>query len=264
MLHILKEACVRVRDSIKGMIGSIDAAQAYRVGAGGDISRKIDIVAEEVAINTFKEFGLKYTVIAEEAGEVRLGNDEGYILLDAVDGTTNAIRGFPFVCCSIAYSNGYRLCDVAYASIIDLINGDLYHASKGSGAYCNEERIHVNASSYIIGINLSGASNEIIDRVKPVLNKSNHIRHLGANALELCLLAKGLMDAYIDLRGKLRVTDIAAAYLIVREAGGLMIGSDGSILDTTLSINERISFVAAASSRILEELAEDLQIRLKV
>ncbi|MEM4274352.1 MAG: inositol monophosphatase family protein [Candidatus Nitrosocaldaceae archaeon] len=263
MLDILKDACIRVRESVKDMIGMKEAGEALGRGAGGDISRKIDIVAENVAINTFKEAGLRCTVIAEEAGEVRLGDDDGYIILDAIDGTTNAIRGFPFTCCSIAYSSGYRF-DIKYSAIIDLINGDMYYSSKNNGAYLNGKRINVKASSYIIGINLSGASNRVIDMVKPILNKSNHLRHLGANALELCFFANGLMDAYIDLRGKLRVTDLAAAYLIVNEAGGIIINEDGSMLDASLSINERLSFIAAANRSILEEIADDLNIRLKI
>jgi myo-inositol-1(or 4)-monophosphatase len=264
MLDVLKEACIRVRNNVKGMLGTKEATKAFGRGAGGDISRKIDLTAEEVAINTFKEYGLRCNIIAEEAGEVKLG-DEGYIILDAIDGTANAMRGFPFACCSIAYSDTYRLDDVKHAAIIDLFNGNLYYASKGSGAYCNDRKINVNSSiSYIVGINLSGASNEIIDRVKPILNKSNHIRHLGANALELCLLAEGLMDVYIDLRGKLRVTDMAAAHLIIKEAGGIIIDSNGSILDSSLSINDRISFIAATNKDILEEFANDLNVKLKI
>ena len=264
ILSILKEACINVRNDVKSMLGSKESTQAFGRGAGGDISRKIDLTAEESAINTFKRYDLDCTIIAEEAGEVILG-DNGYIILDAIDGTANAMRGFPFACCSIAYSDTYRMDDVKYGAVINLFNGDLYHASKSGGAYLNDHKINVNSSiSYIVGINLSGATNEIIDKVKPLLNKSNHIRHLGANALELCLLAEGLMDVYVDLRGKLRVTDMAAAHLIVNEAGGIIINSDGSKLDSSLSINDRISFIASANKDILEEVSNDLSIKLKI
>lgn len=264
ILSILKEACINVREEVKELLGSKESMQAFGRGAGGDISRKIDLVAEEAAINTFKKHQLDCRVIAEEAGEVILG-DNGYIILDAIDGTANAMRGFPFACCSIAYSDTYRMGDIKHAAIINLFNGNLYSASKGYGAYLNDKKIDISTTiSYIVGINLSGVENEVIDRVKPLLNKSNHIRHLGANALELCLLAEGLMDAYVDLRGKLRVTDMAAAHLIVNEAGGVIINIDGTKLDSSLSINERISFIAAVNKDILEEISNDLEIKLKI
>lgn len=264
MLDILKEVCINVRKGIKDMIGSKEAAKAYGIGAGGDLSRKIDITAEDIAIDTLTRLNVRCTLIGEEKGIVRLGDEDGYIILDAVDGTTNAIVGFPFTCCSIAYSSTSRLRDVRYASVIDLVNGDLYYASYNDGAYFNGKRIKVNRSSSIIGLNLSGANNKVVDMVKPILNRSNHIRHLGANALELCLFARGLMDAYLDIRGKLRVTDMAAAYLIVREAGGLIVSISGSPLDCNLSLDERISFIAAADRDVLEEIARDLNIVLKI
>lgn len=263
-LSIIKDVCVRVRNKVKGMLGKEEARIEYGRGAGGDISRKIDLIAEEEAINALKEHGLRCKVIAEEAGEIKLG-DDGYIILDAIDGTTNAIKGFPFACCSIAYARDYSISSIEHAAVIDLYNGDIYYSSRGSGAYVNGKSISVSkVRSNIIGLNLSGVSNDIIDKVKPLLNKANHIRHLGANALELCFLAKGLFDAYIDLRNKLRVTDMAAALLIAKEAGGVIIDANGSNLDYDLSIDNRISFIAAADHNILESIARDLDISLKV
>ncbi len=265
ILSILKIACIRVRENIKDLLGTKEGAKPFHRGAGGDISRKIDLLAEEIVINTLKEYNLSCTLISEEIGELRLGNNENYVILDSIDGTTNAINGFPFSCCSIAYSTGYRLADVKYSAIINLFNNDLYYASMGNGAYLNDKRIKVREKpSYIIGANLSGATNDVIDTMKPVLNKSNHIRHLGANALELCLFAEGLMDAYIDIRDKLRITDMAGAYLIVKEAGGIIIDRYGSYLDSSLAISERLSFITAINRAVLEEIANDLNITLKI
>ena len=62
--------------------------------------------------------------------------------------------------------------------------------------------------------------------------------------LEMALFARGLMDIFIDLRIKLRIQDIAAGYLIVKEAGGLLLDADLNPLDADLSYETRVSFIA--------------------
>ena len=59
---------------------------------------------------------------------------------------------------------------------------------------------------------------------------------------------------YIDLRGKIRVTDLAAGYLITKQAGGMLFTPQGESLDSDLSLHNRISFVAAKNREFLEIL----------
>ena len=98
----------------------------------------------------------------------------------------------------------------------------------------------------------------LTERLIPILQEAGHLRHLGANALELCYVADGSIDAFIDLRGKLRTTDFAAAYLIVREAGGWFTAPTGEELDLPLSPQQRASFVASANSSLHRLILERL------
>jgi myo-inositol-1(or 4)-monophosphatase len=91
-------------------------------------------------------------------------------------------------------------------------------------------------------------------RLQPIFEKHNHIRHFGANALEMAFFARGLMDIFIDLRNKIRIQDIAAGYIIVKEAGGLILDANLNPLDTDLSYKTRISFIAAANQKILNDV----------
>jgi myo-inositol-1(or 4)-monophosphatase len=116
-----------------------------------------------------------------------------------------------------------------------------------------------NQDNILVGLNLSGASPENIMRLVNVISNVNHIRHFGANALELCFLARGLIDAYIDIRGKIRATDLAAAYLIVKEAGGKIYSTDGLKFDSILDIKARISFLAVSNEEIYSLLAAYMQ-----
>ena len=87
-----------------------------------------------------------------------------------------------------------------------------------------------------------------------MLKITNHFRHFGANALEVCYVAEGITDAFIDIRGKLRVTDIVASYLILKEAGGTILSPEGNELDIPLEATQRLSFVAASNMSIYNSI----------
>lgn len=256
IIDILKQACLQVHAKTKDLAGTTLANAQMGRGAGGDISRRIDLIAEKTVIDLIRKQGIEFTIIGEECGRID-GNREGYIVMDAIDGTTNAVSGIPFFCCSIAYATDYYLSAVEDAAIIDLARGDLYYASRNKGAFLNDKRIYVKREGHmdsIIGINMSGVKPTIVERLAPIIAQSYHIRQFGANALEMCFLARGFLDAYIDLRGKIRPTDIAAGCLIAKEAGAKMYSSDGSNLESDLDVKTRLSFAAIANDKIREQL----------
>lgn len=276
IVDILKESCNEVYQNTKHLIGTAEGNKKFGRGAGGDISRKIDLDAEKAVIDTIQRYHFKPTIIGEECGRIQ-GKDGGFLIMDAIDGTMNASRGLPFYCCSLAYSIDYRLSSVVDAAVIDLTTGDIYHASKEKGAYWNKDRIYARRSrssrsssnrsqqdfqqDMLIGMNISGISADTINRLSRLISKAIHIRHFGANALELCYFARGLMDAYIDFRGKIRPTDMAAAYLIVNEAGGKIYSDNGSELESELGVNKTLSFMAVIDDHeMYKMLAYDLKI----
>jgi myo-inositol-1(or 4)-monophosphatase len=255
IVDTLKQACKQVYTKTKSLAGTAMASRQMGRGAGGDISHRIDLIAEKTVIDFTRKRGIEATIIGEECG--RIEGRQGYIVIDAIDGTTNAVRGIPFFCCSIAYATDFCLSTMADAAIIDLARGDLYYASKNKGAFLNGKRISVRRESShdsIIGINMSGVNPAIVERLAPIIEESYHIRQFGANALEMCFLARGLLDAYIDLRGKIRPTDIAAGYLIAKEAGAKIYSGDGSSLESDLDVKTRLSYAAVANDKIREQL----------
>src|SRR5215203_681693 len=277
MLDILTEASKNVYSEIKDLLGTIDGGSKISMGAGGDISRKIDIIAENTVLNTIKSNNISPTIVGEECGIVNLNkssssssnnNDEGFLIMDAVDGTTNAIRGLPFSCCSLAFANEFKLSSVIDAVVLDLFTGDNYSASKEKGSFFNNKKIHVKNEDFnsiesledlksfdvLIGTNVSGIPSNILNEISKVLLFSTHIRHFGANALELCYFARGFMDAYIDIREKIRPTDMAAGYLIANEAGGKLYSPNGQELDSDLGLKTKLSFYAVSNKKIFDLL----------
>jgi len=262
-IEILKKACREVYNKTRDLIGTNEGNRKLGIGAGGDWSRKIDIEAENAVISTIKKYNFSPTIIGEECGRI-VGDEKGFLIMDALDGTTNASMGLPFYCCSLAYALGFKLSSVLHATVIDLITGDIYSASKNRGAYMNEDKIHVGTLNrldheLLIGMNISRSSTSQLKVLSNLISLTDHARLLGANALELCYLAKGSLDAYVDLRGKIRATDMAAAYLIVRESGGSIYSSvDGAILDSELEVNSRMSFIAVANDDIYNRISKTI------
>jgi myo-inositol-1(or 4)-monophosphatase len=74
--------------------------------------------------------------------------------------------------------------------------------------------------------------------------------------LNCVFFARGLIDMYMDLRGKIRVTDLAAGYLIATEAGGTLFTPQGESLDSDLSLDNRLSFIAAKNKEFLQLLEQ--------
>ncbi len=261
-IDILKAAASAVFRETRDLIGRPESGVTFGRGAGGDLSSKIDLVAESTVLNTIGKFEFRPTVIGEECGTINGG--DGYLVMDAVDGTTNATRGIPFSCCSLAYATHCNLSSVSDAVIIDLNTGDVYESSVNSGTLMNGIRLRIYdndirqrdkaQNELVVGVNISGMDACSIERVAKIISKCLHVRHLGANALELCFFARGLIDMYIDLRCKIRVTDLAAGYLITKEAGGILFNPQGGYLDSDLSLDNRISFIAAKNREFLQLL----------
>ncbi|MCH8914925.1 MAG: fructose 1,6-bisphosphatase [Thaumarchaeota archaeon] len=263
VIEILREASNRIYENVKDLAGTEHAAGDFGRGAGGDISRNIDIVAEKTVLDYLKEINFECIVLGEECGRVELSdNSKGYIIMDAIDGSANAVRGVPFFCSSLAFATENKLSSITDGVITNLVNGEMYWATKNKGSFFNGKQIKVHNRDpiyKIVGINISGATPDLIRRLQSVFENHNHARHFGANALEMALLARGLIDIFIDFREKIRIQDIAAGYLIVKEAGGLLLDADLNPLDSELSYDTRISFIAAANQKILDEIMSQIK-----
>lgn len=263
VIEILKEVSNQVYQNVKNLAGTADAAGNFGRGAGGDISRRIDIVAEKTVLDYLKKINFECVVLGEECGQVELSsNPKGFLIMDAIDGSANAVRGIPFFCCSLAFATENKLSSVTDAVVTNLSNGDLYWATKGNGAYLNNSKIHVHDKKpvyKIVGINTSGATPKLMEKLQPVFEQHNHTRHFGANALEMAFFAQGLMDIFIDLRDKIRIQDIAAGYFLIKEAGGLILDEKLNLLDSDLSYQTRLSFIAAANKEILNDVMSQVK-----
>jgi len=221
------------------------------IGAGGDVTRFIDKLAEDVAVDILDKSKIKINLLSEEAGFIDRGG-KYTLVLDPIDGTRNAYRGIPFYSVSLAIGKS-KMSDVEYAIVKNIPTGDTFTAEKGHGAFFNNKRIGVPEvphreplSSLALGINF--------DKVTISLAKKNKVRSLGSASLEMCMVAIGALDFYVIGKEYIRVIDIAASTLILREAGGFVKNIYGEELDMSFNLDERSSVVAACSEKIIKEI----------
>ena len=221
------------------------------IGADGSPTSYIDQVAEDVAIRILEKSEERVNLLSEERGFVDFGGSSVFIL-DPVDGTRNAYRGIPFYSVSLAIGTS-KISDIEYGVVKNIPTGDVFTAEKHQGAFLNNTRIRVCEipskhilSSISLGKNYTPRAG--------VLSKKGNVRSYGSASLEMCLVACSALDYYFVGRDILRVVDIAAATLIVREAGGYVKTITGDDLDMEFDVTNRTSVLATCSETLLKDL----------
>jgi myo-inositol-1(or 4)-monophosphatase len=254
-INLLKKIAINVYDVIHPILGSKEAAKKSQRGAGGDISMQIDLLAEQSVIRTLESEKVDILMISEEIGEIYIGNknnaikNQNVLIIDPVDGSNNAARGIPYCSISIAYAIGKRIKDIKKAVVLDLVSKDIYWAVKGEGAYLNDKKIRVSNLDlsdncfFELNLPIKNASTYIA-KLKPIIERFYRIRILGSSALTLCQIAKGSMEVFINLRESNRLVDVAAGFLILKEANGQFFSLGGTEIDHELSIDLKFPFVA--------------------
>jgi fructose-1,6-bisphosphatase/inositol monophosphatase family enzyme len=232
------------------------------MGADGTPTSYIDRVAEDAVLEFMEQNDVQANLLSEEAGFIDRGFDE-VLVIDPVDGTYNAIRGLPFFSISIA-RGGKTLADVSEGLVFNMVSGDYHHAEKGMGAFLNGQPIHTRKpESDMVLMAYMGSSAS--PRTYELAARFRRVRALGAASLDLCAVASGMADAYyleyIPAERSLRIMDIAAGVLILREAGGEAYCPNGKnntqnneILDMPLSLDVRKNIMAVGSNSVLEAM----------
>lgn len=236
-----------LREMADGVAKAVREAAADRfgeelgVGADGTPTKMVDDLAEREILRQVKASRVRLNVLSEEAGYVDLKGDR-LLVVDPIDGTTNAARGIPFYCVSLAVGRK-NLSDVDVGLVQNLCTGDRYEAIAGQGATLNGRRIRVAASKKdgLVAMGLTRGANPDLAKAPGV------VRSFGASALEMCLVASGALDLYHYPKPILRIIDVAASTLIVREAGGVVLDRSGKDLELPLSLVPRFGLTAAAT-----------------
>jgi len=199
-----------------------------------DLVTQTDLESQGVILQMIKEKFPKHSVLAEEEGGYRAGTSEALWIVDPLDGTTNFVHGFPFVCVSIALALAGEL---AVGVVYNPVMNELFCACKGKGAFLNQQSIRVSDQTSLkrsllgtgFSYDLASIKNETMTRFSAFLSASQGIRRPGSAALDLCYVACGIFDGFWEQ--DLQPWDIAAGTVIVQEAGGSVTDFSGASLD---------------------------------
>lgn len=197
-----------------------------------DLVTNIDKNAEEIIVKILKKKYPLHNILTEETEFQQDKSVDFLWVIDPLDGTTNYVHGFPFVCTSIALQkNDETICGVVYNPIMN----ELFYSEKGRGSFCNNKPINVsNHKKLSESILATGFPYDIendernnLDNFNQLIKRCRGIRRPGAAALDLCYVAAGIFDGYWEL--ELFPWDTAAGILILEEAGGKVTKFNDSI-----------------------------------
>lgn len=227
MLNIAVKAARRAGSVISRAARDIESL-TVTTKRPADFVTEIDKAAEEVIIDVIKKAYPEHAILAEESGVT--GKSDYVWIIDPIDGTTNFIHGLPHYAVSIALQHKGQ---VTQAVIFDPAKNELFTATRGRGAFLNEQRIRVtkrtNMRETLIGTGFPFRESDDLEsylRVfRNVSTKTAGLRRGGAAALDMAYVAAGRLDAYWE-KG-IKAWDIAAGSLLVLEAGGLVADMEG-------------------------------------
>jgi myo-inositol-1(or 4)-monophosphatase len=260
-------------EAVKPLVGMEEAGKVVKMGADGTPTKFIDLLAEEKVVEVLEDAERPVTLISEEIGEFKIGKgpSEAVFVVDPLDGTRNAIKNIPAYGISIAVvdpsgtSNSVTdlskltISDVEIGFVKNFATGDIYNAQKGMGAFLNGNKIspspRTDVSGSSIGAYIYRAEMSKIDKLCKTVRS---MRILGSVAIELCYVADGTYDAFLDVRGNLRIVDISAAKLIIEESKGFVTDENCKPLKSGLNVLDRTSIVASCNKNIHREIIEIL------
>ncbi len=186
-----------------------DLYKQYTRGYGGDVSFGIDLIAESIYIKHLSPFGKIYS---EESGKV--GDGDGLITLDPLDGSANFLSNIPYYGSSIAYEiDGKMVAGI----VVNLANGDIFLKKNGENAQYGKinafkfRDITANQSSQV-GLFEKAYQSKIY--AKKLHDKKIKYRSMGAMALSI---AYSYNSKFFIVEGVLRIFDIKAALFICED-----------------------------------------------
>lgn len=225
-----------------------------------DLVTKYDLAVEEYLKKEFSKAFKTFNIIAEESdnSKVEFSNS---IIIDPIDGTTNFVNSLAYTAISVGvYKDKKPYIGIVYNPILD----ELYEAKVSKGAFLNGKKLEVSKEDKLekaliaTGFPYSSANNkedlkDVLKKIEVLLPYCQDLRRLGSASLDLCLVARGVFDAYYEMN--LKAWDVSAGIIILNEAGGKVTNIKGE----TYNMFED-KYILASNSKLHQELLKKLDI----
>lgn len=195
-----------------------------RFKAKRELVTKLDVQVNDFIVKHIKDAYPNHAILSEERGAFDPKKSSQYMwVVDPLDGTVNYTMRNTFFATNLAVlKDGEPILGVVYAPF----TRELFVAEKGKGARKNEQRMHVSDQNNLKNGFLTfgyAHSKKSLDRAikvyKTFETEARSTRHFGSSSLELAFVACGRVEAQI-ITPPVRLWDIAAGILLIKEAGG--------------------------------------------
>jgi myo-inositol-1(or 4)-monophosphatase len=264
LLTLIDRAARKAGNKLRRDFNEVQHLQVSKKGPADFVS-KADQAAERTIYDELYKVRPDWSFVMEEGGVVEGDPSKPCFIIDPLDGTTNFLHGIPHFAISIAVEepmpNGTR--EVTTAYIYQPLTDEIYWAEKGRGAWHSEQRLRVSSRRYLdeaiiaTGIPFMGHGNfaqwsRIFGAIAP---ETAGIRRLGAASLDLAWVAAGRFDGFWE--SDLKIWDVAAGMLMVREAGGFVSDFRGG--DAAIERSEYLASNGALHSKLHKLVAGSLR-----
>ncbi len=230
LAEVARRAAAAGAEPLRRLFGQLENVRSK--GSAGNLVTEADLAAEAAVLAVLEQETPSFAVLAEESGR-RSGKGDLEWCVDPLDGTTNYAHGFPIFACSVGLLwRGEPLLGALELPALQ----QSFWAAAGEGAWRNDSRLQVSACERLADALL--ATGFAYDRAGRLDNnyaefawfthRSHGVRRAGAAAVDLAWVAAGALDGYWE-RG-LAPWDLAAAVVLVEEAGGVVSTYDGQRL----------------------------------
>ena len=222
LLDLARRLATRASDHLLVAVHQAHHESSTKTSAT-DLVTETDRAVERLIVEGLREARPHDGIHGEEGARTE-GSSGVHWFVDPIDGTTNFWYGLPGFNVSIAAA----VDDTVVAGVVvDVMRGEVFTATAGGGAHVNGRAIHcTDRADLSLALVTTGFSyeaerrrrqGEVLTRVLP---RIRDIRRLGSCALDICAVASGLLDAYVEEGA--HIWDHAAAGLICAEAGGVV------------------------------------------
>ena len=208
-LNLMIKAAEKASKSVIRDFGEVEKLQVAKKGPH-DFVTKTDKNVEKILIEELSKSKKNYSFITEENGKINNKDKENVWIIDPIDGTTNFLHGIPHFAICIALKSKE---EIITGLVFDPIKDEMFFAEKDKGAFLNNQRLRVSNKNIIDDCLFS--SNQ-----EGVKFSSLNIRNSGSAALDLAYVASGRLDGFFQ--NKIKIWDVAAGSLMVKEAGGIV------------------------------------------
>jgi len=259
LITIMDRAARRAAPRLRRDFGEIEQLQVSRKGPADFVSMA-DRRAEQTIREELTRARPDWGWVMEEEGESAGSNPRFRWIVDPLDGTSNFLHGVPHFAISIAAEEGG---EVVAGLVYQPLTDESFWAERGRGAWLHDRRLRVGARKDLADCLIAtgipykghGKFDQFDRQLAAVSPEVAGIRRFGSAALDLAWVAAGRYDGYWE--ADLKIWDVAAGLLLVREAGGFVSDYRGG--ERMIERAEIIAGSAAVHSKIQKLVAGTLR-----